>query len=45
MSNHNNKIGRLQGAALLATTLLGTSVFILPQMTIDIASFDAYLLG
>ena len=41
MSNHNNKIGRLQGAALLATTLLGTSVFILPQMTIDIASFDA----
>lgn len=41
MSNHNNKIGRLQGAALLATTLLGTSVFILPQMTIDIAASGA----
>jgi len=41
MSNSNNKIGRLQGAALLATTLLGTSVFILPQMTIDIAASGA----
>ena len=33
----NNKIGRWQGAGLLTTTLLGTSVFILPQMTVDIA--------
>ena len=32
-----NKIGRWQGAGLLTTTLLGTSVFILPQMTVDIA--------
>jgi amino acid efflux transporter len=37
----SNKIGRLQGGALLATTLLGTSVFILPQMTINIAQFEA----
>lgn len=43
MSNHHNKIGRWQGAALLATTLLGTSVFILPQMTIDIAASNALL--
>lgn len=43
MSNHNNKIGRWQGAALLATTLLGTSVFILPQMTIDIAASGALI--
>ena len=43
MSNHNNKIGRFQGAALLATTLLGTSVFILPQMTINIAASGALL--
>lgn len=31
------KIGRWHGAGLLATTLLGTSVFILPQMTVNIA--------
>jgi len=43
MSNRNNKIGRWQGAALLATTLLGTSVFILPQMTLDIAASGALL--
>jgi amino acid efflux transporter len=43
MSNHHNKIGRWQGATLLATTLLGTSVFILPQMTIDIAASGALL--
>ncbi|MFT2089988.1 L-methionine/branched-chain amino acid transporter [Paraglaciecola sp. 2405UD69-4] len=41
MANHNNKIGLWQGAALLATTLLGTSVFILPQMTINIAASNA----
>lgn len=33
----SNKIGRWQGAGLLTTTLLGTGVFILPQMTVDIA--------
>ena len=32
-----NTIGRWQGAGLLTTTLLGTSVFILPQMTVDMA--------
>lgn len=35
------KIGRWQGAGLLATTLLGTSVFILPQMTYQIAEHSA----
>lgn len=30
-------IGRWQGAALMATTLLGTGVFILPQMTVEVA--------
>lgn len=30
-------IGRWQGAALMATTLLGTGVFILPQMTVAVA--------
>ncbi len=34
-------IGRWQGAGLLVTTLLGTSVFILPQLTIKLASFGA----
>jgi len=34
-------IGRWQGAGLMATTLLGTGVFILPQITIDIASNGA----
>lgn len=37
MTTNNGKIGRWHGAGLLATTLLGTSVFILPQMTVDIA--------
>lgn len=35
------KIGRWQGAGLLATTLLGSSVFILPQITINIANSGA----
>lgn len=35
------KLGKWQGAGLLATTLLGTSVFILPQMTIAIAGQHA----
>ncbi|MGF1764324.1 L-methionine/branched-chain amino acid transporter [Aliivibrio kagoshimensis] len=34
MNNHQGTIGRWQGAGLIATTLLGTGVFILPQMTI-----------
>ena len=38
MINNKQKIGRWQGAGLLATTLLGTSVFILPQLTIEIAN-------
>ncbi|MEW6983177.1 L-methionine/branched-chain amino acid transporter [Colwelliaceae bacterium 6471] len=42
MSN-STKIGRLHGAGLLATTLLGTSVFILPQMTIAIAGQGAII--
>ncbi len=34
-------IGRWQGAGLMATTLLGTGVFILPQMTIAVAGTGA----
>lgn len=37
MSHSNNKIGKLQGMGLLATTLLGSGVFILPQLTLDSA--------
>lgn len=37
MTSHHGKIGRWHGAGLLATTLLGTSVFILPQLTVNIA--------
>lgn len=36
-------IGRWQGAGLMATTLLGTGVFILPQMTIATAGSGALL--
>jgi len=43
MTTNNAKIGRWQGAGLLATTLLGTGVFILPQMTINIAGNNAIL--
>ncbi len=43
MQHSANKIGRWQGAGLLTTTLLGTSVFILPQMTIETASQWAML--
>lgn len=43
MLNNSNKIGRWQGAGLLTTTLLGTSVFILPQMTINTAGSWAML--
>lgn len=37
----NATIGRWQGAGLMATTLLGTGVFILPQMTIAKAGTGA----
>ncbi len=35
-------IGRLQGAGLLATTLLGTGVFILPGLTLATAGGAAF---
>jgi len=38
MTAYHKKIGRWQGAGLLATTLLGTGVFILPQMTVTLAN-------
>ncbi|MGL6352188.1 MAG: L-methionine/branched-chain amino acid transporter [Aeromonas sp.] len=41
MNPHSGTIGRWQGAGLMATTLLGTGVFILPQMTIDKANSGA----
>jgi len=41
MTANTNKIGKWHGAGLLATTLLGTSVFILPQMTVNIAQDGA----
>ena len=34
-------IGRWQGAGLMATTLLGTGVFILPQLTVGVAGIGA----
>jgi len=43
MTNKTSKIGRWQGAGLMATTLLGTGVFILPQMTIAIAGQGAFI--
>ncbi|WP_334313245.1 amino acid permease [Psychrosphaera algicola] len=39
--SHAGTLGVWQGAGLLATTLLGTSVFILPEMTIEIAGVNA----
>ncbi len=41
MSQSPGTISRWQGAGLMATTLLGTGVFILPQMTIAIADTGA----
>ncbi len=38
-----HKISRWQGAGLVATTLLGTGVFILPQLTISNAGADSVL--
>ncbi|MDP4984623.1 L-methionine/branched-chain amino acid transporter [Pseudoalteromonas tunicata] len=43
MTIKNHGIGRWQGAGLMATTLLGTSIFILPQMTINIAQQGALI--
>lgn len=41
MTHIQGNIGRWQGAGLMATTLLGTGVFILPQMTIATAGIGA----
>jgi len=41
MTQLNKQITRSQGIGLLATTLFGTGVFILPQLTVDIAGHDA----
>ncbi|MDP2561086.1 L-methionine/branched-chain amino acid transporter [Psychrobium sp. 1_MG-2023] len=41
MSQLQQSITRSQGAGLLATTLLGTGVFILPQLTVEIAGTNA----
>ncbi|WP_144211528.1 L-methionine/branched-chain amino acid transporter [Shewanella donghaensis] len=43
MNQITGTIGRWQGAGLMATTLLGTGVFILPQMTIEVANSGALL--
>lgn len=43
MNQIQGSIGRWQGAGLMATTLLGTGVFILPEMTIALAGSGALL--
>ncbi|MEM5505225.1 L-methionine/branched-chain amino acid transporter [Shewanella frigidimarina] len=43
MNQMTATIGRWQGAGLMATTLLGTGVFILPQMTIEVAGSGSLL--
>ncbi|MCL1075696.1 L-methionine/branched-chain amino acid transporter [Shewanella dokdonensis] len=43
MNPTSGTIGRWQGAGLMATTLLGTGVFILPQMTVNMAGHGAML--
>ncbi|MDF0533374.1 L-methionine/branched-chain amino acid transporter [Shewanella sp. A32] len=43
MNSTSGTIGRWQGAGLMATTLLGTGVFILPQMTVKMAGHGALL--
>jgi len=43
MNYMKGTIGRWQGAGLMATTLLGTGVFILPQMTIASSGSSALL--
>jgi amino acid efflux transporter len=41
MKTDKQGIGRWQGAGMMATTLLGTGVFILPQLTVAQAEFSA----
>lgn len=41
MNVNNNGIGRWQGAGMMATTLLGTGVFILPQLTVEMSGSNA----
>ncbi|EPJ44200.1 MAG: inner membrane protein YjeH [Osedax symbiont Rs1] len=41
MQHTQGTIGRWQGAGLMATTLLGTGVFILPQITVELAETGA----
>ncbi|MDE3273717.1 L-methionine/branched-chain amino acid transporter [Pseudoalteromonas sp. G4] len=41
MNLNNNGIGRWQGAGMMATTLLGTGVFILPQLTVEMSGSNA----
>ncbi|SDJ03052.1 amino acid exporter, AAE family [Ferrimonas sediminum] len=41
MTHLKGSIGRWQGVGLITTSLLGTSVFILPQVTVDIAASGA----
>lgn len=41
MTVETGTIGRWQGAGLMATTLLGTGVFILPQITVEKAGIGA----
>ncbi len=43
MNQIKGTIGRWQGAGLMATTLLGTGVFILPQITVEKAGTGAML--
>ena len=43
MDQIKGTIGRWQGAGLMATTLLGTGVFILPQITVEKAGVGAML--
>lgn len=41
MQHTKAAIGRWQGVGLLATTMLGTGLFILPQLTVEMAGRDA----
>lgn len=41
MKSVNTGIGRWQGAGMMATTLLGTGVFILPQLTVEMSGSNA----
>ena len=41
MQPMNATIGRWQGIGLLVTTMLGTGVFVLPQLTVELAGTTA----